>query len=117
MISASAKDLTYQAINQELDSIIEKYGFFHSHHEFYGVLLEELEETQDNELLIKNLVSILWESIRRDDKQNTVINALEIQRLALQNALEWIQVCAVIDKFYIREVTRNVDKDLQSDLR
>ena len=36
------------AINKEMDEAVEKWGKYHNTHEFYAVLLEEVEEFWDS---------------------------------------------------------------------
>jgi hypothetical protein len=63
-------DKITELITQELANANAKFPPFHSCHEGYSVLKEEIEELEYELTLIKNRFENLWESIKRNDKSN-----------------------------------------------
>jgi len=80
---------------------IDKYGHFHNIHEFFAVLLEEYEEVLKEISGIDNYKKILWEDIKADKINDTIIGT--IHHRAFNCIKELIQVMAVCDKYYMME--------------
>lgn len=71
---------------------------FHSGHEFYGVLLEELDEAVDEHKSFMSALDLLWCMIKNDVPiSKTTIEQLETT--AVHAAAEWAQVAQVCHKF------------------
>lgn len=101
MINEKAKENILQAIEKEKEAAILNHGYFHSDHEFWAVLKEEVEELQDATSKI-NLISVflsqIWDAIKEDKSPNNI--DLSAIKLSAKNiAFEAIQVAAVIDKY------------------
>lgn len=79
---------------QEANKIHEK---FHSTHEGYAVILEELQEAEEELNLCKDSLSYLWENIRKDE--NGVDHAKILKIEAVSMACEAIQVAAMVQKY------------------
>lgn len=60
----------FNDIKDELQRAKEKFPDFHSFHEGYAVLLEEMDE--------------LWESIKRDDTSNMYEEAVQVGAMAMR---------------------------------
>lgn len=101
MINEKAKEHIFSAIEKEKEAAISNHGYFHSDHEFWAVLKEEVEELQDATSKI-NLISVflsqIWDAIK-EDKSPDNIDLSAIKLSAKNIAFEAIQVAAVIDKY------------------
>lgn len=101
MINEKAQEHILSAIAKEKEAAISNHGYFHSDHEFWAVLKEEVEELQDATSKI-NLISVflsqIWDAIKEDKSPNNI--DLSAIKLSAKNiAFEAIQVAAVIDKY------------------
>ena len=82
--------------NEEKVFAIDKYPQFHSTHEAYAVMLEELEETIEALEIVKNNIEVLWKMTRRNYPNEQVKQQLEkIAFECKQLSSESIQVYAV----------------------
>ena len=68
---------------------------FHSRHEGYAVILEEVNEMWEETQCIWRLIGELWESIRADKAASTE----ELKQAAIRAACEAVQVAAMAEKF------------------
>ena len=99
MFSDEARQNVQDAVLAELANAVRNYGAgYHSLHEGYAVLLEEVEEAEDDLRLINNNLSLLWQSIKSNDLNDTVL-LTDIEGTAQLLALEAIQIAAVCAKF------------------
>ena len=81
---------------KELAEANANYPLFHSPHEAYGVLLEEVEELAEAVEVINNHMTRMWDMIRQDD---SIAHEKEmIHYWATEAACEAIQVIAMCDK-------------------
>lgn len=100
MISGRAIDYITQAVEAEEDAAIRAHGLFHSDHEAWAVLKEEIEELL--ELLDGDKVFVdidnLWGKVRRDE---TICagDVREIYDWANSCAEEAVQVMAMCLKW------------------
>lgn len=86
-------------VNKELKEANKKYPLFHSDHEAYAVILEELEETEENIEAMRYCSAAMWCGIKRNKSVKNNVEALK--KLALETAAEAIQVAAMCDKALI----------------
>ena len=85
MIRGEIKKMVNDTIYNEKDFIIEKYGKgYHSDHEFYGVLKEEIEELDEDSFYIKGHLSNIWDNIKKDE---------EIDKQTISIMLNYCQSC------------------------
>ena len=99
MFSDEAREKVQDAVLAELANATKNYGReYHSLHEGYAVLLEEVEEAADNLEYIKKNMGVLWQSIKSNDLSETVL-LTDIEGTAQMLALEAIQIAAVCTKF------------------
>ena len=99
MFSDEARQNVQDAVLAELANAVRNYGAsYHSLHEGYAVLLEEVEEAEDDLRLINNNLGLLWQSIKSNDLNDTVL-LTDIEGTAQLLALEAIQIAAVCAKF------------------
>ena len=87
MISGRAIDYIMQAVDAEENAAISEYGLFHSNHEAWAVLKEEVQELL--ELFDEDKIYVdldkLWDKVRRDEP---------ISEGDLYDIYKWAQRCA-----------------------
>lgn len=93
------------AVRDEMQAAIDKHGEFHSHHEGWAILCEEIQEVME---LFKPFCRVadshtegLWNYIRNDEmfEDGAERSVKEIRHIAEELAMECIQVIAVCDKW------------------
>jgi hypothetical protein len=84
---------------QEMAWGIRKNGYFHSMHEGYGVMREELDEAQDELDIVEMVEGELWDRIRCDDSETAVKIAEDLAERAILASAELIQAAAMAMKF------------------
>lgn len=98
MINEKAKEHILSAIAKEKEAAISNHSYFHSDHEFWAVLKEEVEELQERSAYIASKADLLWTAVRADAVLNQdTLNI--IRQNAINAACEAVQVVAVIDKY------------------
>ena len=100
MIDKKARENILAAVAKEKESAIKNHGYFHSDHEFWAVLKEEVEELQEEVKSpeISFRMKCAWECIRKD-KEVGINEIVWINEMALNVAYEAVQVAAVISKY------------------
>jgi|GEM_PF-5988986 hypothetical protein len=95
-------------INEELDGIIEKHGYYNSRKEAWATALEELQEVNEEYLVIEELLQELWHSHCRKDTAKANPHLMDIlDRLDHRSEClvkEAIQIAAVIKKIKAGEL-------------
>lgn len=86
-----------QLVQIELDSSNEKFPPFHSTHEGYSVILEEVCELRDEMGKLREALDGLWYCVRSNSDGTHDLKYLEIH--AINAACEAIQVAAMCQKF------------------
>lgn len=100
MIDKKARENILAAVAKEKESAIKNHGYFHSDHEFWAVLKEEVEELESEIVpsFFDKVIRELWSSIKANKRINqSYLKSLETT--AKDIAIEAIQVAAVIDKY------------------
>lgn len=88
-----------EAVIGELSNACKIYGKkYHSLHEGYGVILEEVEEAEKELDYIKNHLSMFWDNVKTDDTELAQANARSVAYDAVQLAKEACQIAAVARK-------------------
>lgn len=92
----SAKELHIEAlVSEELDRILAKHGLFHTDHEAWAVIMEELEETGDELHIMEEWWGMFWKRIRCDDTDNTdVMDSIEKHGIELIKEAVQVVACA-----------------------
>lgn len=86
-----------ELVKVELAAANERFPPFHSAHEGYAVIREELEETEEMVEMSKKYLKFLWDSIKMDGKTKWAVERM--QELSINAACEAIQVAAMCQKF------------------
>lgn len=86
-------------VQKELESANKKFPMFHSDHEGYAVLKEEVEEAETDLMNIKDVLSVLWRYIKRNVEVPKKRQAELVKMCAIELAVEAIQVAAMAQKF------------------
>lgn len=99
MFSSQTELKINEAVTLELVNACKTYGAeYHSLHEGYAVLLEEVEETERNLDYIKNHLAMIWDAVKQDDANEVKSNARIIGLDAVELAKEACQIAAVCRK-------------------
>lgn len=107
MINEEARENILAAVAKEKESAIKNHGYFHSDHEFWAVLKEEVEELQERSAYIASKFDLFWKAVRGDAVLNQdTLNI--IRKNAINAACEAVQVTAVIDKYLEGESGRMI---------
>lgn len=93
----AVKGQVIQLVDQELAAANERFPQFHSAHEGWAVIQEEIEECGDELSEIFSAQKEAWEEIRADKKPN--VNIAFVHGHAINLACEAIQVAAMCKKF------------------
>lgn len=93
----AVKNDVEQLVKKELAAADEKFPQFHSAHEGYAVILEEVEEFESEFNWGNIMMEAIWRKIKSNDNCKSNINSLKIH--AINAACEAIQVAAMCDKF------------------
>ena len=86
-------------VEKELQAANAKFPPFHSLHEGYAVLLEEVEEVNEEVDYIENTVKGIWRSVKADNIEIALYCADRVEDHAIRLAAEAIQVAAMAKKF------------------
>ena len=98
--SAKTENLVNELIQAEYKNACDNFGEkYHSLHEGYAVLLEEVEEVEPNISSLKENVSMLWKYIKKNDWEVVTLKSIENSLYYMNNAIkELAQVGAVLMK-------------------
>ena len=92
----TAREKIFELVNQELKEANEQYPLFHSPHEAYAVLKEEVEELQYNAGRLESLTGQMWAKVKVDVEIETITDPIHAQ--AVNAAMEAIQIAAMCEK-------------------
>lgn len=84
---------------EEMERANKIHPMFHSDHEGWAVLQEEIEEAAESTQLVRMGSNRLWEAIRDNDEDASCKMAYQIKAYAGHAAFELTQVIAMCDKF------------------
>lgn len=85
-------------VEEELAAANQTFPAFHSLHEGWAVLREEVDEAQAEMGKINRSLRAIWHDVRGDSVACTLTEARNIQKAALQTAAEAIQIAAMARK-------------------
>lgn len=87
-------------VTNEKERAGKEYGkFFHTAHEGYAIMKEEVEEANHDMSGCERLINDLWECVKKNNNGTAVMAAREIYRRASFLAMESVQVAAMAEKF------------------
>lgn len=86
------------AVNKELTAANEKFPMFASLHEAYGVILEEVQETEEAMADVRRFLNLAWAYIKSNDPNIALGHLHRAKRAAIQTAREVCQVAAMCEK-------------------
>lgn len=84
--------------NDELERANEEHTLFHSLHEGFAVLMEEIDEAIERNQLAMTSKEKLWAAIKDDLNNEAILYALEVQRYLTEATAEMIQCVAMCKK-------------------
>lgn len=94
---------------EEMERANKIHPMFHSNHEGYGVLQEEITEARDEFVEVSGYD--LLRAIMSNDQEDIIEEISTIRRDAQYAAAELIQVIAMCDKFIESQEVRNEHRD------
>lgn len=86
-----------QLVEVELAAANERFPQFHSQHEGYAVIKEEVEETREQLDAAERYMDYLWRRVKEDSP--TKEQAKYVKMFSINAACEAIQVAAMCQKF------------------
>lgn len=86
-------------VDKELKEANKKYPLFHSDHEAWAVIKEEIEECEEDIRKMEMVLSYFWSNTKRDKNSDNLIEGMK--NIAMHAAAEAIQVAAMCDKTLI----------------
>jgi hypothetical protein len=99
MFAEQTEQKINEAVTLEIVNACKTYGAdYHSLHEGYAVLLEEVEEAEKELDYIKNHLAMIWDAVKIDDENEVKGNARIISLDAVNLAKEACQIAAVAKK-------------------
>lgn len=97
--STKTDNLVKDLIQAEYNNACDNFGgIYHSLHEGYAVLLEEVEESENEFTRIKQALSFLWANIKFNGEQMIESDLDLLQRYTQNTIKELAQVGAVLMK-------------------
>lgn len=87
-----------QLANDEFERANEEYPLFHSLHEGYAVLMEEIDETIERNKEAMANKEVMWAAIKNDLKDEAVQWAQKTQKYFIEATAEMIQCIAMCMK-------------------
>lgn len=94
-------ELISALIRAEKDNAVKNWGSkYHSLHEGYAILKEEVEEAQMEEAQLRAFLESFWDHIRYNNKDTGKVRYAvnNIEKYAKKAIAELTQVCAVCEK-------------------
>lgn len=95
----AVKDKLIALVGEELEAANAIHPPFHSLHEGYAVLLEEVEEAKDALEKVETATKCVWYFIKNDGAEDAYLDAASLEKQAINLAAEAIQVAAMARKF------------------
>jgi hypothetical protein len=86
------------ATDNELKRANEKFPLFHSPHESYGVIAEEMREMSDDNKELIRLFMTYFDNVCANENQYQKTNLVSLREIAIHMAAETCQVAAMAQK-------------------
>lgn len=103
MIRATTRYFVDKAIEDELRNIIREKPPYHSNHEAWAILHEEIEELGAEMENIECGETWVWRYVTEDDAQSLQDEKSLMLKVTKNLIAEAVQVAAVLEKFSVRE--------------
>ena len=94
----AVKSQIAELVSVELERAKEEHEDFHSLHEGYAVLLEEIDESRDELQIVQADAGALWRCVKDDNVLGAKLTLTEIEDAAVRLAAEAVQVAAMARK-------------------
>jgi len=109
MTGIEEKDLLW-LVNKELESANKQFPLFHSEHEGYAVILEEVEEVKEQVENVDKVMNMMWQHIKLNclEPRSSVITS-KLKKAALDLATEALQVAAMAQKMKVSMYLNNCE--------
>lgn len=91
------KNAMMKLVGDEYDRANLKHPLYHSDHEAFAVLMEEICELEEEVESIKGRMRDQWELIRKDE--TSLFTVIDIEGNAIRAACEAVQVAAVCERW------------------
>ena len=91
-------------VDKELAAANERFPQFHSQHEGYAVIKEEVEETREQLDAVERYLNYLWDRVKQECTTKEQVEYIHM--FAINVACEAIQVAAMCKKFLEMEEKR-----------
>ena len=95
----AVKDKLIALVGEELKAANAIHPPFHSLHEGYAVMLEEVEKTEEALKSVKYYLELVWHYIRWNNPEATMQVEKHLEETAIHLAAEAIQAAAMARKF------------------
>lgn len=96
----AVKKQVQELVKVELEAANKQFPQFHSQHEGWAVILEEVNELSAETALVEKTANELWEHIKSNKPSGVIeYDADWVGRYAINAACEAIQVAAMCNKF------------------
>ena len=109
----SAAEVHIEAlVEDETERIIEEHGLFHTDHEAWAVIKEEIDEAYEDIRELELNHSFWWKRIREDDIDNLDV-VDNIEKYAIEAIKEMVQVIACCRKYKRGHLKQWVEKQVE----
>ena len=91
-----------KVVKEEREAAASIHPLFHSTHEGYAVILEELDEARDALCNIELQQRRLWDNVKKDNfpsRDQSFVEVGYLEKAAINLACEAIQIAAMAEKF------------------
>ena len=85
-------------VDEELARANETYPPFHSAHEGYAVICEEVEEMMEEIEKASGFIDVMWKRIKVDEENGVLKASNDAYNIMIYAIAEAIQVCAMLKK-------------------
>lgn len=85
-------------VAEELEAANNIHSAFHSLHEGWAVLKEEIEEAHDEYQRLSTMLWEMWNAVKKDSTKEALDDTINIELFATNLAAEAIQVAAMARK-------------------
>jgi len=94
------KTLVSLLVETELVNANKKFcPIFHSEHEGYAIIKEEIEEAQEECKYINHELNCIWDYVKRNKTENALAHMKNMKKYAINLSAESIQIGAMCEKF------------------